>query len=209
MGAALCDYRGEGPIKDRREAGPVEDERIIELYFRRDESAISETRTRYGAFVAGMAGRLLEDRRDTEECVSDTYLAAWNAIPPERPLSLRAFLGRLVRNIAISRFRKNRAEKRYLGLEAQLEELAEAIPADTDVEREMEARELGRVISRWLDGEPKANRDLFIRRYFYGESVEELARQSGERPNTLAQRLRRMRLALREELEKEEYTNEA
>ena len=187
----------------------MEDSRIVQLYFDRDESAIGETRAKYGGFVNALASRLLDDRRDAEECVTDAYLAAWNTIPPERPVSLRAFLGRLTRNLAISRFRKNRAEKRYAALEAQLDELAEAIPGGADVEREIEGRELGRVISRWLDTLPERDRTLFVRRYFYGESLEELSRDTGERANTLAQRLRRARLALREILAKEELTNEA
>ncbi len=183
----------------------MEDAGIVALYFARDENAIEQTRSKYGTFIAGLAGRLLDDRRDSEECAADAYMAAWNAIPPERPASLRAFMGRLVRNLAVSRFRKNRAEKRYAALEAQLDELAEVIPSGTDVEREIESRELGRAISRFLDTLTKPNRDLFVLRYFYGESVEELARDTGERPNTLAQRLRRVRLALQEELEKEEF----
>lgn len=187
----------------------MEDARIVALYFARDESAIGETRAKYGGVVTALASRLLDDRRDAEECVTDTYLAAWNAIPPERPESLKAFLGRLTRNLAISRFRKNRAEKRYAALEAQLDELAEMIPDRADVEREIEGRELGRAISRWLDTLAERDRTLFVRRYFYGESLEELARDTGERSNTLAQRLRRLRLGLRESLAKEEFTNEA
>lgn len=187
----------------------MEDREIVRLYFQRDESAIGETRAKYGGFVSGLAGRLLDDSRDREECASDTYLAVWNAIPPERPASLKAFLGRIVRNLAISRFRKNRAEKRFSSLEEQLSELAEAIPSETDVEREIEGRELGRIISDWLDTLSERNRDLFIRRCFYGDSVEELAREAGERPNTVSQRLRRLRLDLRDVLAKEEFTNEA
>lgn len=199
----------DGPVRKREGGEAVEDTGIIELYFARDERAIGQTRSKYGAFISALAGRLLDDRRDREECAADTYLAAWNAIPPQRPDSLRAFLGRLVRNLAISRFRKNRAGKRYAAMEAQLSELAETIPAGDDVEREIEGRELGRLLSRWLDALSAGERDLFIRRYFYGENVEELARDMGEKPNTLAQRLRRLRLALRDELEKEEFTNEA
>ncbi len=183
----------------------MEDGEIVELYFKRDEDAIGQTMLKYGALVSGMAGRLLQDGRDSEECASDTYLAAWNAIPPERPASLKAFLGRVVRNLAISRYRKNRAGKRFSALDAALSELAEAIPADDDVEREIDRRELGGAISAWLDTLSRRDRDFFIRRYFYGESVEELAEAAGERPNTLAQRLRRLRLSLRDELTKEEF----
>ena len=151
----------------------MEDARIVALYFARDESAIGETKAKYGGVVTALGSRLLDDR------------------------------------LAISRFRKNRAEKRYAALEAQLDELAEMIPDRADVEREIEGRELGRAISRWLDTLAERDRTLFVRRYFYGESLKELARDTGERSNTLAQRLRRLRLGLRESLAKEEFTNEA
>ncbi len=184
------------------------DEGIIELYFARDERAIEETRTKYGVFCETLALRLLGVREDAEECASDTYLAAWDRIPPERPGVLRAFLGRITRNLAVSRFRRNRASKRYSGIEQQLEELADCLPSADSVELEMERRELAELISRWLDGLPKRDRDIFIRRYWYCESVEAIAKSELVRPNTLAQRLRRMRAALRTELEKEGVTNE-
>lgn len=184
------------------------DEGIIALYFARDERAIEETEAKYGGFCSALALRLLGVREDAEECVSDTYLAAWNRIPPERPGVFRAFLGRITRNLAISRFRRNRASKRYSGIEEQLEELADCLPAKDNVELELERREISKLISRWLDALSKADRDIFIRRYWYCESVDAIAQSGHVRPNTLAQRLRRLRAALRTELEKEGVTNE-
>lgn len=186
----------------------MRDEAIIELYFARNERAIDETRRKYGGYCSALAQRLLGLREDAEECVQDTYLAAWNTIPPERPNVLRVFLGRITRNLAISRWRKNRAAKRYAAMELQLDELADCVPSETSVEREIERREMGRSISDWLDTLPQGDRDLFIRRYWYAESPEALGRELGMKPNTVSQRLRRLRLALRDKLEKEEMTDE-
>lgn len=186
----------------------MRDEAIIRLYFERDERAIGETGAKYGPYCSKIALNLLSVPEDAEECVQDTYLAAWNRIPPERPTALRVFLGRITRNLAISRYRRNKAQKRCAGMEEQLEELADCLPGSEGAEREFERRELGRIISRWLDGLPDGDRTLFVRRYWYGESVEELARDRGARPNTVAQRLRRLRLSLRDTLEKEELTDE-
>lgn len=181
----------------------MEDRGIIELYFNRDQRAVEETRAKYGGLCHSLALNLLGVAEDAEECVNDCYLAAWNRIPPERPRSLRAYLARLTRNLAVSRYRRNRASKRYTGMEAQLEELAECLPSREDVEVELERRELGALISRWLDGLSERDRRLFIRRHFYGAAVEELARELSEKPNTVSQRLRRLRLELRDVLERE------
>lgn len=181
----------------------MRDEAILDLYFARDERAIDETRLRYGAYCGALAMRLLDSREDAEECVQDTYLAAWNRIPPDRPQVLRVFLGRITRNLAISRYRRERAAKRFAPLEQQLDELADCLPSGDSVEVQMEIRELGRFISRWLDSLPEGDRNLFIRRYWYGVSVEELAGETGARANTVSQRLRRLRLSLRDKLEEE------
>lgn len=186
----------------------MRDEGIIELYFARSERAIDETRAKYGRYCSALALRLLGVPEDAEECVQDTYLAAWNAIPPERPSVLRVFLGRITRNLSISRYRRSRAAKRYSPMELQLDELADCVPAETSVEREIERRELGRLISAWLDGLSKEDRDLFIRRYWYAETPEELGRGLGVKPNTVSQRLRRLRLSLRDKLEKEGFDHE-
>lgn len=186
----------------------MRDESIVELFFKRDERAIEETRTKYGPYCSRIALGLLSVREDAEECVQDTYLAAWNRMPPERPNVLGTFLGRITRNLAISRYRRNRAEKRYAGIQSQLEELADCLPSDDGVEKDLERRELGRIISRWLDTLSETDRTLFVRRYWYGDRVEELARSWGQRANTLSQRLRRLRLSLRDVLEKEELEDE-
>ena len=180
------------------------DDEIIGLYHSRSENAISETDKKHGGFCRRLALNILSSREDAEECVSDTYLAAWNKMPPDRPLSLKAFLGRITRNISISRFRKNRAAKRYAGIEVMLGELEECIPdsaADTEIERSL----LSEAISGWLDGLSEDDRAMFVRRYWYGDEVKELAEDFGETPNQTAKRMQRLRRSLKEILEKEGF----
>ena len=180
----------------------MDDRKIVELFWRRDENAIAETRRRYGGFCHAIALRILSDRQDAEECVSDTWLAAWNAIPPQRPAHLQPWLGRVVRNLAINRWEKNRTQKRYAGVELLLDELSEAIPSPQTVERTLEARELGELISAWLRDLPAQDRKLFLRRYWNGEALKDLAGPLGESPEQLAQRAFRLRRALKIELER-------
>lgn len=179
----------------------MEDEAIIQLYFDRNQEAIRETEGKYGGLCRRVARNILTIREDAEECVNDTYLAAWNTIPPQRPRALAAFLGRIVRNLSISRYRTYRAQKRYDGMETMLSELEDCVPARETVETEMERAELGEAISLWLDTLPQTDQHLFLRRYWYGEAVGDLARQAGITPNQASQKLLRLRRALREILE--------
>ncbi|MBD5147412.1 MAG: sigma-70 family RNA polymerase sigma factor [Oscillibacter sp.] len=179
----------------------MEDAAIIQLYFDRNQEAIRETEGKYGGLCRRIARNILTIREDAEECVNDTYLAAWNTIPPQRPHALAAFLGRLVRNLSISRYRANRAQKRYDGMEALLSELEECVPARETVETELERAELGEIISLWLETLPQADQRLFLRRYWYGEAVRDLAQEAGLTPNQASQKLLRLRKALREVLE--------
>ncbi|MCI8909706.1 MAG: sigma-70 family RNA polymerase sigma factor [Oscillibacter sp.] len=181
----------------------MEDSQIITLYIRRDETAIVETDRKYGPFCRRLAENILAVREDAEECVSDTYHAAWNAIPPEEPRSLRAFLGRIVRNLSISRWRAGRAQKRCGGMEVLLSELEDCVPAGETAEEGLERRVLGELISRWLDGLPAEDRRLFIRRYWYGEAAGALAEETGRTANQMAQRMLRLRTSLRKALEAE------
>ena len=179
----------------------MEDTAIIDLYWARSQQAISASEEKYGAYCHTIARRILDQEEDAEECVNDTYLAAWNTIPPERPRTLGAYLGRIIRNLSISRYRANHAQKRYAGLEAMLSELEECVPGRADVEAELERRELGALLSSWLDALPREERDLFLRRYWYGEAVQDLAREAGLTPNQASQRLFRLRGLLRTMLE--------
>ena len=184
----------------------MEDERIIELYWRRDDRAIPETAQKYGAFCTAIAGNVLSDRRDAEECVNDTWLHAWNAMPPQRPRLLRPFLGRITRNLALNLWEKNHARKRYAGMDLLLDELSDCVPSPKTVEREMEARELGTLISAWLRTLSADDRRLSLRRYWNGESLQELAAECRQTPEKLARRTYRLRQALKTHLERNGVT---
>ncbi len=181
----------------------MEDSAIIDLYWARNEQAISETRRKYGAYCSAIARRLLGSPEDAEECVSDTWHAAWNAMPPERPGSLRAWLGRVVRNLSLARWNREHRQKRDRGVTELLSELEDCLPAPATAETALEARELGRALDAWLAGLTQADRRLFLRRYWYGLSLKDLARGTGMKPDQLAQRMFRLRRSLREALEKE------
>lgn len=183
----------------------MDDRQIIELYWAREESAVSETERKYGPYCRSVAVNILGSMQDAEECVSDAWLGAWNSIPPQRPASLRAYLGRLVRNAALSLCRRSRAQKRGGGMEVLLSELGDCAGSRPSPEEEFDAGRLGEDISRWLRGLDGAKRRLFLRRYWLGESVGELARECRCTPNALAVRLRRLRLELKDFLEQEGY----
>jgi RNA polymerase sigma-70 factor (ECF subfamily) len=180
----------------------MEDFQIIELYWQRDERAIDETSRKYGPFCHTVAMNVLGVREDAEECVNDTWHSAWNAMPPQRPRLLRPWLGRIVRNAAINLWNKNHAKKRYVGMELLLDELEACIPSPQTIERQLEAEELGGIISAWLRTLPADDRTLFVRRYWNGEALRELARLWHDTPARLAQRTYRLRLALKAELER-------
>lgn len=180
----------------------MEDHAIVELYWEREPRAIEESDHKYGALCRGLAVNLLASREDAEECVNDTWLRAWNSMPPQRPGSLRAFLARITRNLSIDRWRAANAKKRGEGLTRLTDELEDCVPAPAAGEV-AESREVARVIDRWLQTLPAADRIAFVRRYWYGQRVDELAAAAGEKPARMAQRMYRLRLALRRALEEE------
>jgi RNA polymerase sigma-70 factor (ECF subfamily) len=181
----------------------MEDSRIVDLYWDRDERAITETDIKYGAFCRTLAKNVLSLIEDAEECVNDTYHKAWNSMPTERPSKLKAWLGKVVRNTALDLWRKNHAQRRYSGMDIMLSELEDCVPSSQTVERELEAAELGEHISRWLRTLAEDDRALFVRRYWNGESVSSLADIWHTTPSRLTQRMYRLRLSLRAALEKE------
>ena len=184
----------------------MEDAQIIDLYFQRDESAITQTAAKYGIFCHKLARNILSIEEDAEECVNDTYLQAWNAIPPLRPDKLGAWLGRVVRNIAINMWNKNHRKKRYSGMELLLAELEECIPSSQTVEQKVEEKELTEAINVWLGSLSREDRILFLRRYWNGEAVKELARERGMTPGRLARRMYGLRQNLKFRLEQEGYS---
>lgn len=188
-----------------RGGNPMDDASIIELYWQRAERAIAETDAVYGRFCYRIAHNILFDPQDSEESVNDTWLAAWNAMPPHRPSSLKMFLGKLTRRISVSRLRRNTAAKRGGGeAELALDELAECVSAPGGVERELEARELEAALSRFVRSLPETERMLFIGRYWLVLPVNELAARLGMKPGTARSTLSRTRKSLKAYLCKEE-----
>lgn len=182
----------------------MEDERIIELYWDRDQTAISETEAKYGKYCLKIAFNILSLREDAEECVSDTWLSAWNSMPPKRPSKLMAFLGRITRNGALDRFRTLSRQKRGGGAAAlALDELSECVPASKTVEKELEDREIASIISQWLRSLSEEKRKVFLRRYWYFDSVEQISNIFGFSQSKTTSMLHRLREELRKTLEKE------
>ena len=183
----------------------MDDDAIVALYWARDEAAIAETDKKYGVYCRAIAQNILHSREDAEECVSDGYHHAWNAMPPQRPAQLPPFLGRIVRNLSISRWRQAHAQKRCAGMEVLLSELEDCLPAVGGVEDAAEAHALTRRLEAWLDGLEREDRALFLRRYWYGQPVQALAEIWGVTPNQMAKRLQRLRHSLRRQLQKEGF----
>ena len=179
----------------------MEDEKIVELYWVRSEQAVAETAVKYSRYCRMVAQNILGDAHDSEECVNDTWLRAWNSIPPARPERLRAYLARITRNLALHRAEQRSALKRGGGQYAQtLEELRQCVPVGDDPAEGIILTEL---LERFLaDLQPDARR-LFLRRYWYMCSIRELAAEEKTNESTVKMRLMRMRQALREYLEKE------
>ena len=175
----------------------MEDRQIIDLYFRRDEDAIVRTREKYGGYCYRIAANILSAHEDAEECVSDTWLRAWNAIPPARPNPMRPFLGRITRNLALSRWRKSRAAKRG-GSEAALcfEELSDCLPGGTDPERIVEAKVLEEAVNAFLAALKQNERSVFLARYWYFAPVREIAARTGKTESAVKSSLLRTRRKL-------------
>ena len=183
----------------------LEDSRIINLFLERSEQAIEELDCKYGSAVKKTAANILNDRLDVEECVNDTYLRVWNSIPPHVPDPLAAFVCRIARNLAVNRYHANHAEKRSGNYDLVLDEMEECIPSGVNVETEYEAKELGAAINRFLSALSPEDRFLFVRRYWYADSVSDLAAMSGGSANRVSVRLFRQREKLRMTLVKEGF----
>ncbi len=182
----------------------MEDLQIIDMYWKRDENAIAETDRKYGAYCQRIALNLLSVREDAEECVNDTWNEAWNQMPPQRPENLKAWLGRIVRNISVSLWRWNHAQKRYSGINQIFEELEDCVPSPRSIEQEIEDAELGKCISAWLLTLPADDRILFVQRYWNGRALNDLAEEYNIPAGRLAKKMYRLRLDLKSVLEKEE-----
>jgi len=182
----------------------MDDKQIIELYNERSETAISETANKYGKYCYYIAHNILNNKQDSEECVNDTYLRAWDAIPPHYPDKLSAFLGKITRNLALNRYRYYNREKRGYGQTSLvLEELSECIPAVENTEQKVEAEVLVEILNSFLTDLSKEKRKIFLRRYWYLSSVKEIAEDFGITESKVKMVLFRIRNKLKQVLEKE------
>lgn len=184
----------------------MEDERIIDLYFRRDEEAIPATANKYGAYCTAIAKNILPTPEDAEECVNDTYYKTWNAIPPHKPTVLSAFLGKITRNLAFNLYKASTAEKRGGGeLPLVLEELAGCVSGGDSVEEVLDRKALAEEIDRFLGGLSAEKRSIFVRRYFYTDPLSDIAQSYGMSYSGLLMTLNRLRKKLRAYLIKRGY----
>lgn len=182
----------------------LDDERILDLYWARDDAAISETSVKYGEKLQRLSDRMLQAKEDAEECVNDTYLGAWNAIPPQRPQQFFAFLAKLCRNIACNKLDWLNAAKRRADTVSLTDELAQCVP-DRAADRQRESRELAEALNVFLQGLPQESRVLFMRRYWFMDSVQEIAERCSMSESKVKTSLFRTRQKLRAFLEKEDF----
>ena len=184
----------------------LSDETIIELYFARDERAISETDAKYKSFLLSVANNILHDACDSEECLNDTYLGAWNAIPPARPTLLGAFLATVMRRTAIDRYKARRRQKRMATeLTVSLSEVEDFVSDDDGLYSEESARELGRMISEFIRSLPDRRMYIFMSRYYIARPIAEIARLLGCSESTVNKEIAAIKRDLKEKLEKEGY----
>ena len=182
----------------------MEDSKIVELYLQRDENAIKETKIKYEKYCSYIANNILNSEPDAEECVNDTYLATWNSIPPSEPKSLRAYVGKIVRNIALNRYNAKRAQKRNDGVEVVLDELSEAIPdVTTDGRGLTDELTLKYALNTFIGSLKQETREIFVRRYWYLSSIKEIAKDYEISESKVKVTLLRTRELLRDYLKKE------
>jgi RNA polymerase sigma-70 factor (ECF subfamily) len=182
----------------------MEDSQIIELYWSRSEAAISYTAEKYSAYCRSISMNILDNSQDADECVNDTYLHAWNAIPPNRPSMLRIWLGKITRNLSLDRYKRLRAQKRGGSeVELLLSELEDCIPNASSTEKRLEDLEIAQLISAFLRNTGEVNRLVFLRRYFYGDSIQQIANRFDMSESKVKSSLFRTRNALKSCLENE------
>ncbi len=181
----------------------MEDKQIIDLFFQRSEQALHGLKEKYSALCFSIARRILPDERDVEECLGDILLKAWNSIPPERPDCLAAYLSRITRNAALDRYSYNHAEKRSTALTDAFEELEGSLASSFDTERLLQEKDFHRFMTAFLEKQSKQNRIYFVRRYWYGESIAEIATAFRVSEEKVKSSLFRTRNRLKSALEKE------
>lgn len=175
----------------------MEDEEIIDLFFRRSEQAIGELEAKYGGLCHSLSYNILGNWEDAQECVNDAYLGTWNAIPPEHPDPLAAFVCRIVRNLSLKRYNFNTAVKRNTTFDIAISEVENCIPAADDTESRWNAKELAREIESFLDTQSRENRVIFMRRYWFADTYAQIGELVGISEKNVSVRLVRLRKQLR------------
>lgn len=184
----------------------MDDAEIIRLYWERNEQAIPATAQKYGTYCTSIARNILGSREDAEECVNDAYLNAWNSMPPHKPDSLSAFLGKIVRNLSFNQYRYNTADKRGGGAAAVvLDEIAELVSDTSSVEQEIDRKELVTAIDEFLDRLPADKSRIFICRYWYFDSIADIAVRFGMTENNVSVTLNRLRTKLKNYLSERSF----
>ena len=182
----------------------MDDSQIVDLYWKRQGNAVSQTKEKYGRYIFSIANHILQQYEDSEECVNDTLFGAWNSIPPHRPTVLSTYLGKITRRLALKKHREKTAQKRG-GMEADLslEELADCIPAGRTIDGQLDDRELTQILNRFLSELPVQQRKAFVCRYWYCESIAEISRRFSWSESKTKMLLLRTREKLRQCLKKE------
>ena len=183
----------------------MEDSKIVALFFARSEQAIAELSNKYGNLCMRIANNILGNHQDSEECVNDAYLGAWNTIPPQKPNPLKTYVCRITRNIAITKYHSNTAVKRNSHYDVAIEELAYCLFSQDTPEEQLKAKELTFLLDRFLGNLDVRSRVMFIRRYWYADSVADIADAFRMRPNSVSVQLSRIRNKLRKFLMQEGY----
>ena len=175
----------------------MDDAKIVQLYWDRNEQAIPATADKYGNYCTSIAKNILGNHEDAEECVNDTYMNAWNSMPPHRPSILSTFLGKITRNLSLNRYKHNTADKRGGGeLPVVLDEISNLVSGTDDVEQEINSKELIKAIDTFLGTLSIEKRGMFIRRYWYFDSISDIANRFGMTENNVSVTLNRLRLKL-------------
>lgn len=182
----------------------MNDQQIIELYMERSEKAVSETYDKYSAYCNSISFSILQNSEDAEECVNDTFQKAWESIPPNKPSNLKAFLGKIARNISLNRLKHSKTQKRDSGkIDVLLSELEECISDKFSVENEIDSKQLSQSINTFLEGLTTEKRKIFVGRYWYTRSIREISVQYGISEEKIKSILFRLRKQLKSHLEKE------
>jgi RNA polymerase sigma-70 factor (ECF subfamily) len=185
----------------------MEDSRIINLYWKRSESAIAETSNKYGRYCYFISHNILHNNEDAEECVNDTYLRAWNAMPPHRPNRLSAFLGKITRNLSLNKYKKYNTAKRGFGeIPLALSELNDSVPSSSNLEQATDDRTLVEALEDFLAKQPRRKRIVFLQRYWYLMPIRNIAELHGTSESQTKSMLFRMRNELKKHLKKEGIT---